>query len=151
MVVGRRPALEMRHHFHQYAPWLQSKDGLHLSHYFLAQVMKNDPLVYQVSQIDILPLILYVYLKSWILSFVIEPCRMIRYNSVSFSPILSYILHDSFIGKSVEMEFSWGYIMFRKNDAWKSTFQYNVILKKNEITFDFFPKLYLFFDPKESL
>lgn len=36
----------MSHHFHQYVHWLPSKARLHLSHYFLASDVKNDPLIY---------------------------------------------------------------------------------------------------------
>lgn len=37
------------------------------------------------------------------------------------------------------MEFSRGCIVFRKNDALKSRFQYNVILKKMKLHLIFFP------------
>lgn len=85
-------------------------------------------------------------------SFVIEPCRKVRYNPVDFSPILSYNLHNLFIGKSTEMEFSWSYTPFRKNDASKThVFCIMQCRKKlNCIWICFLSKLHLCFDPKES-
>lgn len=38
------------------------------------------------------------------MSFVIEPCRKIRYSLIYYSPILSYIWPDAFTGKRTEMD-----------------------------------------------
>lgn len=87
----------MSHHFNQYAHWLPSKAKLHLSHYFLASDVKNDPLIYGATHL--VPFSNAVCLPEKQLSFAVEPFRKIMCNPVYFSLILSYISPNAFIGK----------------------------------------------------